>query len=188
MTLAFDAVDAHATPRRIADSGARWMDASEAEYSEFFRAEFASVARTAYLIVNNPHAAEELAQDAFTQLLVNWPKVSRYERPDAWVRRVAIRLAVRFARREQMRDLLLRWVDQPRPASSADLDLARAIRALPPRQRAAVALYYYEDRPLTEIAALLGCSHSTAKVHLFKARRRLATLLGEDHREGDDVA
>ena len=87
-----------------------------------------------------------------------------------------------------MRDLLLRWVDAPRPAASADLDLARAIRALSPRQRAAVALYYFEDRPLTEIAMLLGCSHSTAKVHLFKARRRLATLLGEDHREGDDAA
>ncbi|MBA2634710.1 MAG: sigma-70 family RNA polymerase sigma factor [Chloroflexi bacterium] len=59
---------------------------------------------------------------------------------------------------------------------------------MPPRQRAVVALFYYEDRPLTEIAELLGCSHSTAKVHLFKARRRLAGLLGADHREGDSVA
>jgi RNA polymerase sigma factor (sigma-70 family) len=188
MTLALDTADAHAIRRRIAVFGARWMDASEAEYSEFFRVEFASVARTAYLIVHNQHAAEDLAQEAFTQLLLNWQKIARYERPDAWVRRVAIRLAVRLARRERMRDLLLRRVDQPRPAASADLDLARAIKALPPRQRAVVALHYYDDMPLTEIAALLGCSHSTAKVHLFKARRRLATLLGEDHREGDDVA
>lgn len=164
------------------------MDASEAEYSEFFRVEFAPVVRTAYLIVHDRQAAEDLAQEAFTQLLLNWQKVARYERPDAWVRRIAIRLAVRFARREQMRDLVLRWVDPPRQAAVADLDLARAIKALPARQRAVVALHYYEDRPLTEIATLLGCSHATAKVHLFKARRRLATLLGEEHREGDHVA
>lgn len=164
------------------------MDASEAEYSEFFRVEFAAVVRTAYLIVHDRHAAEDLAQEAFTQLLLNWQKIAGYERPDAWVRRVAIRLAVRFARREQMRDMLLRWLEPPRQAASADLDLARAIKALPPRQRAVVVLHYFEDRPLTEVAALLRCSHATAKVHLFKARRRLATLLGEDHREVHDVA
>jgi RNA polymerase sigma-70 factor (ECF subfamily) len=188
MIHAFQPADAAATVRGVAEPGARWVDASEAEYSEFFRVEFAAVVRTAYLIVHDQHAAEDLAQEAFTRLLLNWQKIARYERPDAWVRRIAIRLAVRFARRERMREVLLRWVEPPRPVRSSDLDLARAIRALPPRQRAAIALHYYEDRPLTEIADLLGCSHSTAKVHLFKARRRLATLLGEDHRETDHVA
>ena len=188
MTLASDASGAQATRDWIADSRGWRVDANEAEYSEFFREEFAPVVRTAYLIVHDQPTAEDIAQEAFTQLLRNWQKISGYERPDAWVRRIAIRLAVRYARRERMRDLLLRWVDTPRPAAPPDLDLARAIRLLPPRQRAVVALHYYEDRPLTEIAVLLGCSHSTAKVHIFKARRRLAALLGEDHRGGDDAS
>ena len=70
----------------------------------------------------------------------------------------------------------------------ADLDLAAALRRLPPQQRAAVALHYYEDRPLAEVAQILNCSHATAKVHVFKARRRLATLLGQPESEGDDAA
>jgi RNA polymerase sigma-70 factor (ECF subfamily) len=161
------------------------VDAAEAEFSWIFNEEFASIARTAYLIVHDRTTAEDVAQEAFTRLFVNWAKVSQYERPGAWVRRVAIRLAVRHARRDRMRVLLLRWVEPPRNESEAsDPDLIRAIRALPPQQRAAVALHYFEDRPVVEIAVMLGCSPATAKVHLFKARKRLASLLTEPDEEG----
>lgn len=158
------------------------------EYVAFFRAEYAAVTRTAYLVLHDRDAAEDVAQDAFTQLHLNWAKVSGYERPDAWVRRVAIRLAVRVVRRHRLLDTLLGRLDQPRQQQGADLDLAEALRRLPPQQRAAIALHYYEDRPLAEVAQILNCSHATAKVHVFKARRRLAALLGEPAEEGDDAA
>src|SRR5215207_6060135 len=80
----------------------------EAEFTAFFRTEFARVARTVYLIVNDRGHAEEIAQDAFVQLLDHWAKVSRYEQPGAWVRRVAIRLASRAAKRERMRGVMER--------------------------------------------------------------------------------
>jgi len=155
------------------------------DYAIFFRAEFAAVTRTAYLVLHDRDAAEDVAQDAFTQLYQNWAKISAYERPDAWVRRVAIRLAVRAVRRHRLLDTLLGRVATPREEQGGDLDLAAAVRRLPPQQRAAVALHYYEDRPLTEVARILGCSHATAKVHVFKARRRLAALLGEPAGEGN---
>ena len=154
-------------------------------YVAFFRAEYAAVTRTAYLVLHDRDAAEDVAQDAFTQLHLNWAKVSGYERPDAWVRRVAIRLAVRVVRRHRLLDTLLGRFDEPRQEQGADLDLAAALLRLPPQQRAAIALHYYEDRPLAEVAVILNCSHATAKVHVFKARRRLAVLLGEPAEEGD---
>lgn len=169
------------------DRGTAAMDAREAEYSSLFREEFPGVVRTAYLVLHDQAAAEDVAQEAFTQLLRNWPKIADYDRPVAWVRRVAIRLAVRVARRDRLRTTLLGWLEPTRQDRNADLDLAAAVRSLPPRQRAVVALYYYDDRPLTEIAKILGCSHSTAKVHLFKARQRLAVLLGADHWDHDSV-
>jgi RNA polymerase sigma-70 factor (ECF subfamily) len=43
-----------------------------------------------------------------------------------------------------------------------------------------VVLFYYEDRPVSEIATILGCSESTAKVHLHRARKSLARILGEE--------
>ena len=58
--------------------------------------------------------------------------------------------------------------------------MAEALGELPPQQRAAVALFYLEDRPVAEVAEIIGCSPSTAKVHLHQARKRLATILGEE--------
>lgn len=60
------------------------------------------------------------------------------------------------------------------------LDLAAALRALPARQRAAVALHDYEDRSAEEIGVLLGCSTSTVRTHLLRARARLAEVLADD--------
>jgi RNA polymerase sigma factor (sigma-70 family) len=170
-----------------ADSIWRVRDA-DAEYSAFFRDEFAGVTRAAYLIVHDRGAAEDAAQEAFIQLHLRWSKISAYERPDAWVRRVAIRRAIRFAQRERLRGLLTRWIEPPRDSRrSVDADLSEAIKALPPQQRAAVVLHYFEDRPLPEVAEIIGCSHATAKVHVFKARKRLAELLGRSDEVADVI-
>jgi DNA-directed RNA polymerase specialized sigma24 family protein len=152
----------------------------EDEYEAFYRAEFARVVRTSYLIVHDRQRAEEIAQEAFIQLLTNWRKVSRYQQPGAWVRRVAIRIATRSARRDGRRMALEQGAHVPPAPAGQNLDLLNAIKQLPAQQRAAVALFYFEDRPLPEVADILGCSHATAKVHVFNARRRLADLLREE--------
>jgi RNA polymerase sigma factor (sigma-70 family) len=153
---------------------------AEDEYAAFYRAEFQHVVRTSYLIVHDRQRAEEVAQEAFIQLLTHWAKVSRYEQPGAWVRRVAIRIAARSLRRERIRPTLEHRTDPPPAFTAQDIDLLNAIKRLPSQQRAAVALFYFEDRPLPEVAHILGCSHAAAKVHVFNARRRLAELLGEE--------
>lgn len=154
-------------------------------YAAFYRAEFPHVVRASYLIVHDRQRAEEVAQEAFIQLLVHWRKVSRYDRPSAWVRRVAIRMASRTARRDRLRPVLEQDTDPPPSFAAQDIDLLNAIKQLPTRQRAAVALFYFEDRPLPEVADILGCSHATAKVHVFNARQRLATLLTEEVLDGE---
>jgi RNA polymerase sigma-70 factor (ECF subfamily) len=152
------------------------------EFTALFRAEFPAVVRTVVLMLRDQGRAEEVAQDAFLQLLTHWSKVARYERPDAWVRRVAIRLAVRSLRREELwRRVQSALLPSPPPSGSRH-DLDSAIRQLPGSQRAAIVLHYYEDRPTAEIARILGCSESTARVHLHHARKRLAQLLEEDDR------
>ena len=151
-----------------------------ADYEWLFRAAFPRVHRTVALVVRDRDRAEEITQDAFLQLLVNWRKVSHYERPEAWVRRVAIRLAVRQAGREVARRPLELAATVTRPAPEPDLDLADAIAGLAPMQRAAVVLHYYDDLPVLEVARLLGVSESTVKQHLHRARGRLAERLGEE--------
>jgi RNA polymerase sigma factor (sigma-70 family) len=147
-------------------------------FDEIFVAEFNGVERTVFLIVHDREVAKELTQDAFVALLNAWRKVSGYERPGAWVRRVAIRLAVRALRRQEFRSYAERWAsDPPDRATSRDLDVWHAIRSLPPKQRAAVVLFYFEDRSVSDVADMLGCSPATTRVHLFRARQRLGELL-----------
>ena len=158
----------------------------EDDYAWFFRAEFPVVVRTVHLIVRDRGRAEEIAQDAFMRLHVHWRKVSAYERPDAWVRRVAIRLATRAARRERMRPSLERVAAPPAAEGPAvDLDLLEAVADLPMRQRVAVVLFYLEDRPLPEIAHVLDCSDGAAKILLHRARLALAARLGEEASDVD---
>jgi RNA polymerase sigma factor (sigma-70 family) len=154
------------------------------EYTAFFRDEFPSVLRTITLMLRDQSRAEEIAQDAFIQLLLGWPKISRYERPGAWVRRVAVRLAMRSIRRDQLWARVREGFLPSTPARSSRFDVDGAIRRLPASQRAAIVLHYYEDRPLAEVAMILGCAEPTARVHLHHGRNRMRELLGED----DDVA
>ncbi len=156
------------------------MAETDLEYAWFFRAEFPMVLRTVFLILGDRGKAEDVTQEAFIQLLSHWKKISRYERPDAWVRRVAIRLAVKAQRRERMREVLERDTSGPRVPNAPDVDLANALQQLPLKQRTCVLLFYYEDRPIAEIVDILGISEGSVKVHLHRARERLATLLGEE--------
>lgn len=155
------------------------MPGADEAYTRLFDAEYAHVRRTVYVLLGETAAAEDITQDAFVQLLLHWRKVSGYERPDAWVRRVAIRLAVRYLRREGRRQVLEIDARAELVDAGPDPDLASAVRTLPPKQRAVLALFYYEDRPMKEVAAMLGMSESTGFVHLHRARKRLAELLGE---------
>jgi RNA polymerase sigma factor (sigma-70 family) len=159
------------------------------DYDWFFRDTYPAVVLAARMILQDRQGAEDVAQEAFVRLARHWAKVSKYDRPEAWVRRVAIRIAVKEVRKRRMLGALVpegesRHVDEP-----YDIDLMNAIRQLPAMQRAAVVLFYLEDRPLLEIAHILDCSESTAGVHLHRGRRRLAHLLGDvpDTKEAEGV-
>ena len=51
--------------------------------------------------------------------------------------------------------------------------LERMVNGLPAAQRAAVTLYYYEDRSVEQVAAILGMPENTVKTHLSRARAAL---------------
>jgi RNA polymerase sigma factor (sigma-70 family) len=152
------------------------------EYEWLFRASYPSVLRTVFLITRDIGRAEEVCQDAYLLLLERWSKVSQFEHPEAWVRKVAVRMAIRVTQREKRRTRLEATAQNAPEPHLPDLDLATALGELTPMQRAAVVLYYYEDRPVIEVARALRVSPSTVKQHLYRARSRLAELLHEEVR------
>ena len=159
----------------------RAEDATEG-FDALFAREFPRVARTIHHVLGDRARAEEVTQDAFLELLRHWSKVAAYDRPDLWVRRVAIRKAQRERHRAWRRVELERSaspdgsVEPPTPAPEG----LAAVRRLAPKQRAVVVLFYFEDRPMAEIAEILECSESTGWSQLHTARRHLASALGEE--------
>jgi RNA polymerase sigma-70 factor (ECF subfamily) len=157
------------------------MSVRESRYTALFRDEYLTVLRSVFLVVNDRGRAEDITQEAFAKLYAHWRKVSRYDRPDAWVRRVAIRMAIRASGRERRRPSLeIRSQTRPADPPMPDVDLARAVATLAPQQRACVVLHYFEDRPVAEIVDILGIAEPTVRVHLSRARQRLATLMREE--------
>lgn len=154
------------------------------DYEWLFRATYPRVLRTVFLITRDRARAEEVCQEAYLKLLERWARVADYEHPEAWVRKVAVRMAIRESSREQRRLTLevasRRSDEEVHEEHWPDVDLAHALAFLAPMQRAAVVLYYFEDRPVLEVARVLQVSTSTVKQHLHRARQRLGELLGEE--------
>lgn len=125
--------------------------------------------------------AADSVQDAFVELCKRWAKVGNYDRPEAWLMRVALNRA-----RSEQRSLRRRAAALLRMTPSQACDpvpvpdrLARAFRGLPERQRIACSLFYILDLPLDEVARVMGISQGAAGAHLHRARKTMRTLLEE---------
>lgn len=90
---------------------------------------------------------------------VRWQQLYAYEAPEAWVRRVALNLAAQAARRprRQARALLRLGPPMVPLVEDAELDLARALAALPLGQRQVVVLHYLAGMPVRTSPGSLGC-------------------------------
>ncbi|NNE72931.1 MAG: sigma-70 family RNA polymerase sigma factor [Acidimicrobiales bacterium] len=151
-------------------------------FEDFFRREFVGLVALAEAVSGDPAAAEDLASEAMSRAHRSWPKISGYDKPGAWARRVTINLAHSRRRKRKRRDAFVRShrADQlVIAAPQADHPVWAAVATLPDRQRAAIALHYLEDLPVAEIAHILEISVSTATSHLHNARTNLAELLAE---------
>ena len=116
-----------------------------------------------------------------------WDRISGYDDPLAWVRRVAWNLAInRWRRTRTVRRFLARQrpehVSGPSPER---LDLDAALARLPINQRRAVALHYLADLSTAEIAGECGVPDSTVRSWLRRARAALAKDLSYSAEEAD---
>jgi RNA polymerase sigma-70 factor (ECF subfamily) len=151
-------------------------------FDAFYRREHRQVLGLAFVLTGNQTAAEDVAQDAFTAAFRHWGFVAACDCPGAWVRRVACNRAASVLRRRLAEAKALVRLAK-RTQTSIELDEGdeafwQAVRRLPPRQAQVVALYYFEDYSVREIAAVLDCSEGTVKTHLSRARAAVARQLG----------
>jgi RNA polymerase sigma-70 factor (ECF subfamily) len=152
------------------------------DFESFYAAAFHRVAGQLFVVTGDLQEAEDATQEAFARASVRWSRVRTYDIPEAWVRRVALRLATDRFRQARRRLAALRRLDaQPRvPAVSVEaLALAEELRALPLSWRKAIVLHHLVGMPVEEAARTLGVPAGTVKTWLARGRRALAARLGE---------
>lgn len=149
------------------------------EFSEYVAARQKALVRTAYLLTGDHHAAEDLVQASLARVYLAWNRITDKGSIDAYVRRTMINEHTSWWRRawrkrESSTDTLPETASQHDDPDPTERDEVWAlVNTLPPRQRAAVVLRYYEDLTEAETAAALGCSVGNVK---SQTSRALATL------------
>ena len=133
--------------------------------------------------------AADALDEAFVRAVERWDRVSGMDARAGWVWRTATNVIRRRMRRVDLEQQALRrhnanGVDSSPAAGGDDIDLLRALRHLPERQRTAVVLHYVADLSHADVAELMGITTGTVAATLHQARARLAELVGEP----DDAA
>lgn len=147
-----------------------------------------AVHRVAYRMLGDAAGAEDLAQEALLRL---WDHAGRWQSGGtgigAWLRRVATNLCLDRLRRQKFsggNEIPDRADEAARADEQMEADQMReatrqCMGQLPDRQRAAIVLTYYEERPNAEAAAVLDMNIKAFESLLVRARQTLRRIFEE---------
>ncbi len=155
-------------------------------FPAFMAAALPGLLRFGYVLTGDLHRGEELAQAALVTTYRRWKKL-RHDDPYAYVRRAMVNAHTSLWRRRRRETPMPAGFDAAAagtgPTRYDDVDqVLRALRVLPPRQRAVMVLRYYDDLSEAEIARTLDCSPGTVKSQASRALKALRRELDRvDH-------
>jgi RNA polymerase sigma-70 factor, ECF subfamily len=162
------------------------MLGSSDDFREFYEASYGRTLAMVAALVGGRAEAEDVTQEAFARALARWSLLRSYERPDAWVRKVALRLAIDTGRRHRRRlATVVRLAGQRPPTDAEAADdlrfspLGAALAELPLRERQVLVLHYLADLPVNVIAQELSLPPGTVKTRLGAGRRHLEQRLSQ---------
>jgi RNA polymerase sigma-70 factor (sigma-E family) len=160
------------------------------EFERFVADSTDDLLRTAYLVLWDLAAAEDLVQECLFRVARRWPRVRSMEHPTAYARRIVVNLALDDTKSRHRHNSELDASDPGRFEERHDEAAARALGkveatsellevlgTLAPLQRAVLALRYFDDLSEAQVAEILGCSVGTVKSTAWRALERLRTVL-----------
>ena len=155
--------------------------------TEIYHGHYHSLVRLAVLLVHDVQTAEEVVQDAFEAMHLASRRLRDSERALQYLRQTVVNKSRSVLRHRKVVDL---HAPKPAPdepsaehAALAILErsaVAAALRALPERQREAIALRYYADFSEADIAKAMGISKGAVKSHTARAMASLKTMLTQE--------
>ncbi|MFC8617192.1 SigE family RNA polymerase sigma factor [Micromonospora purpureochromogenes] len=156
------------------------------EFDAFYAACAGRVVGHVFALTGNRGEAEDAVAEAFMRAWQRWSAVRDADSPEAWVRRVASRIAVSSWRKtiNRIRAHHRAAVDQSVPGLNEDhVALLQALQRLSANERRAVVLHHLNDLSVAQVAAEMQAPVGTVKTYLARGRRAMAGLLTEAHQE-----
>ena len=172
----------HATPRSVAPpvlpALAAHDDVTEEtrRFEDFYGEARASIARALTLSLGDRDLALEATDEAMARAYERWPTVSRLDRPEGWVYRVAMNWALSILRRRRRSDHRLYDPDDT-TIPVADPDLHAAIGDLDVKHRSVIVCRHLLGWSVADTARALGVREGTVKSRLSRATRILQSRL-----------
>jgi RNA polymerase sigma-70 factor (sigma-E family) len=158
-------------------------NADVAAFAEYVEACSATLFRTAFLMVGDHQLAQDLVQEALVKTLMAWPRLNDRENLHAYTRRIIVTTSISWRRRRSFHERPVQVLpERPGPDFAESMVthdvVVAALRTVPPRQRAAIVLRYYQDLTETQTAEAMGCSVGAVKSQVAAGLRRLRESLG----------
>jgi RNA polymerase sigma-70 factor (sigma-E family) len=155
-----------------------------AEFDGFYETHFGDTVAMTYRLTSDIDEARDIAQEAFCRAWHSWQRLSDYDNPITWVRRVATNLA--YSRWRHLRVAtahLARHKADDAAVAPPNLDhitIVAALRKLPRDQCKALVLHHIFDLPVTQIADELEVPVGRVKMWLHRGRHTLSAELDRD--------
>lgn len=159
----------------------------EALFEQIMQEYGTRVLRLVTFLVKDRSLAEDLTQDVFVKVYRNLPRFRHESSIHTWLYRIAVNECKSYMRTWAFRNILPRsWIKSDAEVSTERLVLEQAERdqlvqevlALQPSYRQAIALHYYADLSISEMAVVLGVSEGTVRTRLHRARQQLKKRMG----------
>jgi RNA polymerase sigma-70 factor (ECF subfamily) len=189
-----EAVSALAVDPEFSPSGVGTADdeltgvRARTEFDLVFADHYERLVRALTVVAGDRETASDAVQEAFVKAHLRWRRISHYDDPVGWIRRVAInQLRDDHRRAGRKRRTIARLAVRSETTTEApEIDeFDRLLSELPRQQRATTALYYVDGLTITEIATSLDVAEGTVKSHLHDARRKLRPVLERERRRRD---
>ena len=148
-------------------------------FGEWYADAYPRLVAALALIGHDRDLARDAGAEACARALERWDRVQAMSSPDGWAYRVGVNVLRRLYRRAAIERRLLARIRPESSIEPAELDPAlwAAVRALPDRQREAIALRYVLDLEQHEVAEAMGIRPGTVASTLHAARAQLASVL-----------
>jgi RNA polymerase sigma-70 factor, ECF subfamily len=144
----------------------------------------------ALTVLGNRQDAEDLCQETFIQAFRHLARFDPERSLKTWLYTILYRRSLNMVKtRKRFSALLIRMKAEPQdrmparnPGPPEPVRLPSGFyKTLSPKERTILSLWVNEGYRAVEIAAILGCSPSTARFHLFNVRKKIRSLWEKDH-------